>query len=404
MSEPAQGLGTLPRDIHAALKTDPTRVPQLLTGVDLGGAPDLWRTALAAVNLRLGEIIRDVPERGLDRVVREVRDLLMAVWVLESAGALRFSEEGLPVVNRFANAIQSAMRKIAPPLPKKVKLNAPTRKVLPLSPTAVAVAFDDLMLLRGLIEIGDYTRQPDKERDRHVGFLDDWRRQTWEGARVASWERCRELVLSAPIDWSVPGRRFSREAAMELLEAIHRRRQDHITRIPNVSMLACQRCGRFEGRERVRCSVCSRMFCGRCRARTSDLCLADYVRPRYGNIPPETRLSLGSEARNLCARYRLDEHTRDEAFVKALAEMDIKVTFMDAHPAEGAEEQDAKGIWHLRLKHREYASTKRQCFAAMARATLRRLALPADADLEAYFVDTCLGIPIEDALTWNDER
>jgi hypothetical protein len=392
--------------VDLALRTAPAAVRDLLETfgtASLEQAPDLWRTAHSATGRRLRAVLEDVPGRGLDRVMEDLFDLLAAVWNLEGAGALwRIDDEGLPVVNRFFGTFESPLRHLAPPPPKKIKLDAPQRKILPLSEGKVATAFDVVMLLQALVEIGDSTRQPDRAREKHYLFLDDWRRMVWESSGVTSWDRTRELALAAPpLDDRIPSRRFSREAALALFEANHRHRLDQITPLPNVSMIACQKCGRFEGRERMRCEVCRRMFCGRCRARQSELCLADYARPRYAKVSADTRSAVAAAAHKFCARHRLDEHTRDEAFVRALSEVGVEVAFADSNPVEGSEAMDAKGKWHLRLRHREQASTKRLLFAAAARAYFRSAGTPHDPELEAYFVDICLNVPIEEALTWE---
>ena len=399
----AKGGRGLSRCVELALRTSPAAVRNLLESFGPAAveeAPGLWRTSLAATGRRLRSILEDVPGRGLDAIMTDLFDLVAAVWVLESSGALwKADDEGIPVINRFFESLESPLRHLAPPPPKKIKLDAPQRKILPLSEARVAPAFDTIMLLQGLLEIGDFTRVPDRAREKHYLFLDDWRRLVWESARIDSWARTRELVLAAPpIEDLIPGRRFSREAALALLEANHRHRQDLITPLPNVSMLACQKCGRFEGRERTRCEVCRKMFCGRCRARQSELCLGDYARPRFAKLPVDARTSAAAAARKICARFRLDEHTRDEAFVRALAEMGIEVAFADSNPAEGQEGVDAKGKWHFRLRHHEQASTKRLLFAAIARAHFRSTGATHDPDLEAYFVDICLNVPVEDAL------
>ncbi len=366
-------------------------------------ASGLWRTALAAAGRRVRTILEDVPGRGLDRVMDDLFDLFAAVWALETTGALwRADDEGLPVVNRFTTTLEAPLHQLAPPPPKKIKLDAPQRRILPLSEAKVAPAFDTIMLLQALMEIGDFTRFPDRAREKHYLFLDDWRRMAWESARIDSWSRTRELVLAGPpLEEKIPARRFSREAALALFEANHRHRQDLITPLPNVSMLACQKCGGFEGRERTRCEVCRRMFCGRCRARQSELCLGDYAKPRFAKIPADARAGAAAAARRICARFRLDEHTRDEAFVRALSEMGVEVAFADSNPVEGQEAVDAKGKWHFRLRHHEQASTKRLLFAAIARAHFRSAGGSQDPDFETYFVDICLNVPVEEALLWE---
>jgi hypothetical protein len=402
-----KGARGLTRCVDLALRTAPAATRGILESFGpeaVAESPGLWRTALSAAGRRLRAALEDVPGRGLDRVMDDLFELFAAVWVLESSGALwRADDEGLPVVNRFTQALEAPLHHLAPPPPKKIKLDAPQRRILPLSEAKVAPAFDTIMLLQALLEIGDFTRVPDRAREKHYLFLDDWRRMIWESARIDSWARTRELVLSAPpLEERIPARRFSREAAMALLEANHRHRQDLITPLPNVSMIACQRCGRFEGRERTRCEVCRKMFCGRCRARQTELCLADYARPRFAKIPVDARTGAAAAARKICSRFRLDEHTRDESFVRALAEMGVEVAFADSNPAEGSEALDAKGKWHFRLRHHEQASTKRLLFAAIARAHFRSTGSVHDPELETYFLDICLNVPVEEALTWEN--
>lgn len=402
----AKGGKGLSKCVDLALRTSPAATRGILDTFGAAAAEEasgLWRTALSAASRRLKTILEDVPGRGLDRVMGDLFDLFAAVWALESTGALwRVDDEGLPVINRFFHTLAAPLHHLAPPPPKKIKLDAPQRRILPLSESHVAAAFDTIMLLQALLEIGDFTRVPDRAREKHYLFLDDWRRMVWESARIDSWARTRELVLAGPpLEDRIPARRFSREAALALLEANHRHRQDLITPLPNVSMIACQKCGRFEGRERTRCEVCRRMFCGRCRARQTEMCLGDYAKPRFSKIPVDSRSAAAGAARKICTRFRLDEHTRDDSFVRALSEMGVEVAFADSNPAEGLEAMDAKGKWHFRLRHHEQASTKRLLFAALARAHFRSSGVTHDPDLETYFVDICLNVPVEEALLWE---
>ena len=81
--------------------------------------------------------------------------------------------------------------------------------------------------------------------------------------------------------------------------------------------------------------------------------------------------------------------------------MGVEVAFADSNPAEGLEAMDAKGKWHFRLRHHEQASTKRLLFAAIGRAHFRSTGATHDPDLETYFVDICLNVPVEEALLWE---
>lgn len=403
-AEIAKGPAGLARAVESLLKTSPGSVGEALAAVPadaLQGSSNLWRHAYAAFTRRIKEIQDGALSRGLDATISDLSGLLYGIWHLEGRGALWVPGEHDQPANRFAESAEAAMRKIAPPLPKKVKLDAPPRRIAPLSEARVADMVDCVMLLRALQEIGDTINRTDKELEKHYLFLEDWRRVMWESARIPSWARVRELVaVAGPVEERVARRKFSREAAVRLLEANHARRRDNLTRIPEVSMIACEHCGRFEGRERVRCAVCARMFCGRCRARTSDLCLGCYAKPKYGSLDPGVRSSIIAAARTHCAKNRLDEHVRDDAFVKVLAEQGVEVVFADDSPDDGEESQDGKGKWHLRLKRRETVGGKRLMFAAMARAHFRTLDPPPEPGLQDLFVDTCLGVQVEEALGW----
>jgi hypothetical protein len=360
--------------------------------------PTDWRKALTAVNTRLREIVPAVPAAGLDKTMEDIEDLVVAVWSIENQGALRHVVDETPVVNRFAEAFQAPLHKIAPPPPKKIKRDTPPRKVLPLSETGAVRGIDAIMLVRALVEIGDFTRQTDKARAAHLLFLDDWRRLVWESARIPSWDRFRQLAAGEPA-WAprVPVLRFSRRSAITLLEAMSKYRVDLITPIPAVSMIGCQGCGKHDGRERVRCATCQKLFCGKCLARTAELCLADYAQ-RYRPLPAETRTSLFTAARDLCKRFRLDEFVRNASFAKALAEYGVDVVFDEHAPEGGAEETNKQGKISLRVKDRENATTKKILFAALGRCLFREAGSEPDAEQSAYFLDICLGLPIEEHL------
>jgi len=358
--------------------------------------PADWRKALTAVNARLKEICADVPGRGLDKVAEEIAELAVSVWAIEPS--LRAVVDEKPVANRFVEAFQSPMHKIAPPPPRKVKLHLPARKVHPLSEAGAVHALDAVMLVGALVHIGDFTRQTDKARAAHLLFLDDWRRMAWESARLTSWDRFRELAAGEPA-WAgrVPNLRFSRRSAIQLLEALSKYRADLITPIPNVSMIACEGCGKFDGRERQRCGVCSKLYCGKCLAREPGLCIADYA-TRYRALPADARSSLRTAAQTVCRQFRLDEFTRNAAFVRALHEHGVEVIYDEHGPDEGREDTDRKGKITLRIRDRENATTKKILFASLGRCHFRAAEAEPDALQMAYFIDICLGVPLEDHL------
>lgn len=359
--------------------------------------PAHWWKALQIVNARLKELGTGVAERGLDGTVEELEALLIGVWKIESQGALLHGED-VPAINRYARAFEDALHKIAPPPPKKKKLDAPPPRLLPLSESHAVRGLDVAMLAHALGELSDFTSQTDKARLNHLFILDDWRRLLWASARISSWERYRALCKGEPpCNEAVPGRKFSRQAALTLLEAVAKYRVDLITPTPAVSMIACQRCGRHDGRERIRCTECSKLLCGRCLAPASGICIDDYA-VRYNGIPADVRVGLSTAARAICAQFKLDEYTRNDSFVRALEEHGVSVVFHDDAQEGGDEVVDAKGKRSLHVRNRESGSTKRILFAALARCYMRSVEMAAEPELERYFVDVCMRIPVEEAL------
>jgi hypothetical protein len=143
----------------------------------------------ASVKTRLREAVAQAAAQGLDRTVRDIESALAAAWLLERQGTLEPR-----AVPDFVAAAESALRKIAPPPPRKIKFSEPLRKILPLSEDAVRPAFDAALFLLALAQTGDFTEEPDKRRREHELFLDDWRRMIWESARVPDWAAFRRLV------------------------------------------------------------------------------------------------------------------------------------------------------------------------------------------------------------------
>ncbi len=360
--------------------------------------PNDWRKALTAFNTRLRDVTSDVTGRGLDKLTEDLEDLVVSVWTIENQGVLRHAVDDKPVVNRFADAFTTPLHRIAPPPPKKIKLNAPMRKGMALSEAGAVRGIDAIMLIRALVEIGNYTNQPDKHREQLILIMDDWRRLLFESAKITSFDKFRQLAAGEP-PWAsrIPHVRFARKAIIQLLEAVAKWRADKITPVPSVSMIACQGCGRFDGRERVRCHVCQNLYCGKCLARTAELCLSDYV-VRYRPLSVDTRTGLESAARGVCKSNRLDEFTRNAAFVRALAESGVNVVFQDQAASDGEESTDNKGKITLRVPDRENATTKKALFSAFARCHLRSNELDLNPEHIAYYVDTCLGMQIEQLL------
>jgi len=337
---------------------------------------------------RIRDAVSAAAEKGLDHAVSEIESAVSSLWLLERQGTLL-----PPAIPDLVQWLASNLKKLAPPPPKKVKFSDPLRKILPLAETGVRPAHDAAMIMTALTQVGDFTETPDKVRKAFDLFLDDWRRMTWESARIPDWKRYRELVN--PEERALEGR-LSREAALQILQAIADRRKDNITSIPDLSILACARCGQFKGRDRVRCLQCKGSFCARCSAPTADLCLPEYA-ARYAAIDPERRRKIASDLRSVLKGYRLDVHSRNEAFVRALHEEGVDVAFTETAPLDGQEVEGKQDRRKLLLRDRESPSVKRALFRSLARCYFRA-AGGGDPLLEDFFVDLCMEFPLEEAL------
>jgi hypothetical protein len=335
------------------------------------------------------EAVPAAAAKGLDATVAEIERALVEAWLMERRGVM-----GPRDVPDLGDAIVSALKKIALPPPKKVKFSDPLRKILPLSEASVKPAVDVVLLLLALTQVGDFTEQPDKKRKEHELFLDDWRRMIWESARIPDWKTFRALATT---DERVLEGRLARESALAMLEAIANRRVDNITPIPDLSMLACVRCGLFRGRDRVRCATCKGTFCTRCVGPTSDVCITDYA-ARYAAVDAGKRQLIAGVVRTLLKDFRLDAYSRNETFVRALREKGVDVVFQDTAPLEGQEVDGQHGRVKLLIRDREGPTTRRAFFGALARSYSRGAGDEPDGLQTDLFVEICLGLPIEDAL------
>jgi hypothetical protein len=343
----------------------------------------------ANAKTQIREAVAAVSSKGLDATVIAIEDALVQAWLMQRRGVL-----GAREVPDFVDAVVNALKKLAPPPPKKVKFSEPLRKILPLAEENVKTAADVALLLLALQQVGDFTELPDKKRKDYELFLDDWRRMTWESAKINDWARFRALV---PAEERMLEGRLSRASATAVLEATQKRRVDNISPIPDVSMLGCARCGGFRGRDRVLCTTCKGTFCTKCLGPTADLCLADYV-VRYAPIDSETRQKIAGDARALLKEFKLDPYTRNDSFARALKERGVDVTFVDTAPIEGQESDGPHGRVKFMIRDRESPTTKRALFGALARSHFRGAGLEADSLRTDLFVELCLGVPIEDAL------
>jgi hypothetical protein len=343
----------------------------------------------ANAKTQIREAVAAIGTKGLDATVIAVEDALAQAWLMERRGVLSPRE-----VPDFIDAVVNALKKIAPPPPKKVKFSDPLRKILPLAEENVKTATDVTLLILALSQVGDFTEVPDKKRKDYELFLDDWRRMIWESAKITDWTKYRAL---APAEERMLEGRLSRTSALAILEATHKRRIDNISPIPDVSMLGCARCGGFRGRDRVRCATCKGTFCTKCLGPTADLCLADYA-VRYAPIDADTRQRLAADVRALLKEHKLDAYTRNDAFARALKEKGVDVTFADASPLEGQETEGTHGRVKFLIRDREGPTTKRALFGALARSHFRGAGVDSDPLRNELFVDLCLGLQIEDAL------
>ncbi len=337
---------------------------------------------------RVREAAASASAKGLDHAVAEVEAALVSFWLLERGGSL--APRDVPDLVQW---LAATLKKVAPPPPKKVKFSDPLRKILPLSEAAVRPAFDAAMLTLALVHVGDLTETSDKVRGAFDLFLDDWRRMTWESARISDWKRFREIVN--PEERLLEGR-LSRESTLQILEAVAGRRKDNITLVPDLSVLACDRCGQFKSRDRVRCTKCGKSFCARCMAPKGELCLADYA-TAYAGIDPARRQRIAADVRTLLKGFRLDGYARNDAFVRALREEGVDVVFTETAPLEGQEVEASQGRRKFHLRDRESPPTKRLLFGALARCYFRA-AGGSDPLEEAFFVDVCMGVLVEEAL------
>jgi len=343
----------------------------------------------ANAKTQIREAVAAVSAKGLDATVVAIEDALVQAWLMQRRGVL-----GAREVPDFIDSVINALKKLAPPPPKKVKFSEPLRKILPMAEESVKPATDVVLLLLALQQVGDFTELPDKKRKDYELFLDDWRRMTWESAKVNDWAKYRTL---APAEERILEGRLSRASAISVLEATHKRRVDNITPIPDVSMLGCARCGGFRGRDRVLCHTCKGTFCTKCLGPTADLCLSDYA-VRYAPIDAETRQRIAADVKALLKEFKLDPYTRNDSFARALKERGVDVTFVDSAPIEGQESEGPHGRIKFLIRDRESPTTKRALFGALARSHFRNAGVDLDPLRTDFFVELCLGSPIEDAL------
>lgn len=354
---------------------------------------------------------KEAVAKSLDEAVTTVEATLAELWEREAKGEL--DPKHIPAI---VDAFQQSLKKIAPPPPKKVKLDAPLRKILPLAEANVRPALDVVMLLEGLVQIGDFTEMTDKARQAYRLFLDDWRRMVFESAKLPNFDKFRQVVGRE--DRAIGPHRFSRTAALDVLEGLFKQRTDKFAHVPDVSVLECDRCRSVKARERIRCAQCKGLFCTRCFSPEAEVCLKDYA-TRYADLEPGMRKRIGQLALDLSKKFRLDPYIRVDLFVRPLHELDIDVIFQESAPPEGQSVVE-KGRRKLHVRQRDTLATRRILFGALYQAFMERATQPTpppeeDPDAppgpplfdpavlqeprwQSYFVDVSVGLPLGEAL------
>ena len=82
----------------------------------------------ANAKTQIREAVAAIGAKGLDATVVAVEDALAQAWLMERRGVM--SPRDVP---EFVDAAVNALKKLAPPPPKKVKFSEPLRKILPRS-------------------------------------------------------------------------------------------------------------------------------------------------------------------------------------------------------------------------------------------------------------------------------
>jgi hypothetical protein len=344
-------------------------------------------TTPAKVKTRIREAVAAAPQ-GIDAAVGIIAEALADGWRLERCGHL-----GPREVPDFVESVVQMLRKLAPPPPKKIKFSDPLRKILPLAETSLRAGLDIALFILALQNVGDFTETTDKRKENQELFLDDWRRMLWESSRLNDWAKFR--TLAGGEERVIEGR-LSRDVTLAILEAVHKRRVDNLTRVPDMSVLACARCGKFQGSDRGRCALCKGTYCSKCLSPTADLCLVDYA-AKYAPIEVERRSKLAADARALLKEFRLDPYARNEAFARALRDKGVDVAFVDHAPLEGTESTSSQGRHRLEVLGRESLTIHKAMFASLARAVLRASDDTPDPLHVEFFVDVCMGLAVEEA-------
>src|SRR5436190_19606634 len=154
------------------------RVERVAARESISTIPPMLETP-ANAKTQIREAVAAVGEKGLDATVVAVEDALVQAWLMERRGVL-----GPREVPDFVDSVVNALKKIAPPPPKKVKFSDPLRKILPLAQENVKAAADVVLLLLALQQVGDFTEVTDKKRQDYELFLDDWRRMAMDSAKL----------------------------------------------------------------------------------------------------------------------------------------------------------------------------------------------------------------------------
>src|SRR5436190_22586880 len=166
------------------------RVERVAARESISTIPPMLETP-ANAKTQIREAVAAVSAKGLDATVVAIEDALVQAWLMQRRGVL-----GAREVPDFIDSVINALKKLAPPPPKKVKFSEPLRKIIPLAEENVKAAADVALLLLALQQVGDFTEVTDKKRKDLELYLNDWRRMSWESAKVGDWVKYRSLVTS----------------------------------------------------------------------------------------------------------------------------------------------------------------------------------------------------------------
>jgi len=153
------------------------------------------------------------------------------------------------------------------------------------------------------------------------------------------------------------------------------------------------------GRERTHCEILPEDVLRRCRARQSELCSGITPSRASRRSPPTRGTGAAAAARKICARFRLDEHTRDEASSGRSPRWASRSPSR-INPGRGLGRRSTpRASGTSALRHHEQASTKRSS-SPRSPAPIP-VGRAAHDPTRGLLRDICLNVPVEEALLWE---